>query len=512
MQVVAPTDPTQGSMRDARAARWSGLAPLFLALFALVALEAAVELLLCWAVVRSPEQVIYGEGVVYEEAARLLNGSAVYASPESAPFAVTPYAPLYLLVTAALQALAGPGFAPGRVLTQAASLVSAGLVGYLGRLRTRERIFGLGAAVMFLAFGAQASPWFAFYRIDLLAVALSLGAVACLAGGTSWKRVVIGGILASLAVLTKQSFVAAGLACTVWLAWSDRRKGAAFALAWLVPILCAAAVLEATSHAFLSSIFGTGVLPVPAPVALAKAITWLTLQGALLALAVVGIWDRRAVRQPAHSLLALYWLAALLQLGGFARWGTSSNFWIESAAASCPVAAAALHRVWRGPSHQAPGWLGPLAAGFLALSVVATGQSSLRAARDLLTLGLDPGDAAGFQALVDRARGEPGAVMAEPLDAPLFAGRRPLLPDPFIMSVLYERGVWDPSPLVAEIRAGRVGLVMLGYPIDDADRVAEGFPSWPRPIVQAIRETMTLEGRVAGRYLYVPTSPTRQVS
>src|SRR6202011_2484100 len=109
-----------------------------------------------------------------------------------------------------------------------------------------------------------------------------------------------------------------------------------------------------------------------------------------------------------------------------------------------------------------------------------------------------------FDALVERVREEPGAVLAEPMDVVVLAGRQVLL-EPFIYSILLDTGHWRPDSIVARICNGEISLVVLAYPLDVGARMTDGLHAlWPAPVMAAMQQTMSLERIEAERYVSSP--------
>jgi hypothetical protein len=192
-----------------------------------------------------PYELQFGEATSYDHTSRILRGEPLYQPLDRAPFTVALYTPLYYWLAAGLRVLFGPGFPPGRTLTFLAGLAAASLLGYIAASQARNRwAGGLRRAFLPLARSAvglppadlffpddiartlwsnvfadldAAYPSLPLYKEDVLGLALSLGAVATIIGGTSRMRLLLGGLLAALAILTKQTFVAASLAGVVWI-------------------------------------------------------------------------------------------------------------------------------------------------------------------------------------------------------------------------------------------------------------------------------------------------------
>src|SRR5262249_10977003 len=109
---------------------------------------------------------------------------------------------------------------------------------------------------------------------------------------------------------------------------------------------------------------------------------------------------------------------------------------------------------------------------------------------------------ADFLALVERVRAEPRAVIAEPMDVEVLAGRQVVL-EPFIYNLLIDAGRWHSDPLVDRICNGEVGLVVLAYSLEVASRMTDGLHAlWPPAVIVALHDTTLFEGMQAQRYVY----------
>jgi hypothetical protein len=107
-----------------------------------------------------------------------------------------------------------------------------------------------------------------------------------------------------------------------------------------------------------------------------------------------------------------------------------------------------------------------------------------------------------FGLLIDRVRREQTAVLAEPMDVVVLAGR-PVLFEPFIYSLRNDVGRWTPDELVGRICTGEIGLAILGYTLEDGARLTDGLHAlWPASVLAALDRSMHLEAKLAGRYVY----------
>lgn len=455
--------------------------------------------------IATPAAIDYGEPVVYGQAARLLTGQPLYQPIDREPLTVAAYTPLYYWAAAGLQYVVGPGFGPGRALSLLSGLVSAILVGVLAGRRAGGLWVGAFGGLLFLAlaFPGPETPWLGLYRVDMLGVALSLSAVVVLSWSSGTRALVVAGVLGGLAVLCKQTLVAALIAGVLW---QPRRSLPVLATATLtIAIPCL--VLEATSGgAFLQNTVSANENPFYVSVAGGLLAEFVKAQWLPLMLAAAYLWLARPWTSVQGRLLVLYWLLSSLSLLLIGKIGANHNYWIELAATTAILAARGAACLLRAPTPRrarvgAAGLIVLVGAQFVAP------PGPLALARDVRTdLGALASTSADvdFETLVERVRREPRDVIAEPMDTVVLAGRQVVL-EPVIYSILLDTGQWQPGPLVDRICSGNIGLLVLGYPLEVAPRMTDGLHAlWPAPILAALEERMQLEGRQAERYVYVP--------
>jgi hypothetical protein len=471
----------------------------------LLGLVTIVQCLLSVAVILVPREALYGEAMVYDHAARLLRGEPLYQPLDRPRYTVAAYTPVYYLLGAGLQALIGPGFAPGRSLSFVAGLTSAILVAHLVTRRLRDQWAGSFAALLFLALGLPwLYLWSALYRVDLVGVALSLGAVAALLGGTTPRRIVLGGLLAGLAILTKQTFIAAGLAGTVWLWQHDSKKAGVFASACLLTAVGVCVAMEISTGAFLANTVFANANPFQVDPLMLNLSIFALFQGGPLAIAGLYLLNGRRSFQHEDKLLAYYFVASLLPLVGLGKVGSDQNYWIECAAITAVLATLG---IWTrlqmdaesgrvGGAFRPLGLLG-VTVGFVTLSL---SSSALPAWSEVAP---NPAYEAEFKKLVERVQAEPREVLAEPLDVVVLAGRRTLF-EPTIFGILHGQGLWDASPLYRDICAGQIGLLVLSQPLGDELQQRRGYAHWPAAIIGTLQDTMVFDAMQAGRSVYVP--------
>jgi hypothetical protein len=460
----------------------------------------------------SPHRIELFESVIYAHAGRMSRGEALYHPSDQLPFSFPAYMPLYYALAAALQAVVGPGFTSGRLLSYVSGLAAAATVGYLTKERARSVLAGTLAAFLFLALGfAEGGPWYARYRVDVLGVALSFGAIAVLTHGHDRGHLLASGLLAALSLLTKQTMFAAALAGAIWLWPIETRKAVLFAVTVATLVLIPSLLFEATTHAFFSNVIGSNIIPTSK-----EYFTFqirLYAQSQLLPFLLAAAWavfTRPWRRKSSTGLLFVYWCVSAITLAGLGKIGAGHNYWIEFAGASSVLATLGL---WSAlaPQHVHRTSANVVYLGLTALFVIrialllpTIGWATLQTAVDQLRSRPDPQIEAGYINLLTRVKNEHGMILADPLDVIGLAEKSVLL-EPFVPGILEKIQRWDSKPVVRMICAGEVGLVALAYPLEYGALIhVNGYEWWPPAVMAALQQKMIPAGMEGERYLYVP--------
>lgn len=162
--------------------------------------------------------------------------------PPNADFVPQVYMPLYTRLGGLLLRITGPDFWPLRLLSLAATLVTAVLIYCIGVREAKDKLVALASAALFLAGYRLVGGWYDLARVDALFVALTLaGMAAAVYGHRSNRGLALAGWLMGLSLLTKQNglFLAAVVGGYVLLAAGRRLwvYAAAFLLTTAVPLL-----------------------------------------------------------------------------------------------------------------------------------------------------------------------------------------------------------------------------------------------------------------------------------
>jgi hypothetical protein len=342
----------------------------------------------------------------------------------------------------------------------------------------------------------------------MLGVAFSVAAIATLLlSHTSPRHLLIAGALAALAVLTKQSLFAAGLAGLLWLATMSRGSAGMFGSVTAIGVLVPAALLQWSSGgAFWQNIGPDNPDPTSLPLGAYLFRELLVLQGIPSLLALYYVLRERAWRRPATRLLMIYWLATMLPVLGIIKVGANHNYWIEFAAITSVLATLAIRTCLRRESRA----FTVAFSSMLPVLLLAAQLGVLTPARFILDRPGDPvslnwtlqasyfdrlvQQTADFDQLTHDISGEKGIVLAESMDLAVLA-QQPVQFEPFAFSMLEAQGRWDSKPLIDTICTGQISLLVLSYPIElEIQPVGlKEFPMWPRSVITALRDTMQFE-------------------
>jgi 4-amino-4-deoxy-L-arabinose transferase-like glycosyltransferase len=145
------------------------------------------------------------EGATLDHVRRVLTGAPVYARP-SLEFIPFTYPPLYYYLAALGMSTGISGFVAMRVVSIAASAGSFALIYVLVRAESGRRIAFVSAG-LFAATYSLSGAWLDLGRVDSLYLCLALATAVVLARATSPRHFVAAGLLAALALLTKQTIL-----------------------------------------------------------------------------------------------------------------------------------------------------------------------------------------------------------------------------------------------------------------------------------------------------------------
>ncbi|MBI2837929.1 MAG: hypothetical protein HYX75_06430 [Acidobacteria bacterium] len=472
------------------------------------------------AAIRYPYELDYGEGQVLLDTLTLMNGGSIYDAPDSFPFTVSNYPPVYHVLAAALSSVTGAPLASGRALSALSTLLAGAFVGLIVMMastRGRPTHFSPAAAAASTAAAmlfVSVWPvfiWGVFMRVDMLAILFSL---AGLWAHLRWhahpvlRHVCVALFL--LAVFTRQAAVAGAASAIITTFVVDRRRGLRMGAAFCGAVIAISAVIYAATHgqfyfhtvtATATAFHWAGILvQLWYPLAQYR---WLTLLAALGA--IIALRSRESDTTSAGEQLRLavpaYMVVSFLVSLTSGKVGSNINYVLELIAGACMVVGMLVGRILqeRPPGWRA--WMGPAAMIILLIQIVT--PSLTPRLTDWWRFRIDPDTSAGDRAL-DRLRYAEGPVFSEDTTLLVLAGR-PIEYQCYELTQLSLTGHWDQRPLLERFNRHDFALVLLRFDIADPTPLAR--TRFTPEMLVAIRENYRPVEKRGPYWFLVPSVP-----
>lgn len=429
-----------------------------------------------------PYPLDYGEAPLLDQAVRLARFENIYRRDlVTPPYTISNYPPLYPLVLAPLAAIFGPVFAPGRLVSLIATVASAVFLGLTVYEHSRERLAAATAGMMLLAF-PYVAQWSPLLRIDMLALALSTGALFVVSRWYNHRwGITITAVLLVAATYTRQSYgLAAPLAAFIWL-WSQTGWRRAFQLAASVAALGLLLFLVlslATGGGFFFNIITANANPFDKGILRDRALDVLNV-ATILILAAVALLVFGVQRLKAVTLVAPYLVGATLAAATIGKVGSNINYLLELAAALSLAGGVLLAWCSEGAAHQLTdagsahsrlhsSWR-PLLFSAVALALAL--QTGILSRATLVgpaeTLKWRGKQTIAIERLAQMVAAADGPILADEYLGLSVMQHREIYLQPFELTQLANAGQWDQQPLLEEIRDQTFPLIMIHH-----------FPAW----------------------------------
>ncbi len=484
-----------------------------------------------------PYPLQYGEGAVFYEAGQLYQNNfspaSLYSPNLNPPYQAAIYGPVYYYLEAFTMFITGPrSLFGGRLITLLASL-------YIGvtlyRVARRQELasgrragLGIGLAAALTPFATAALyDWGVLAKADILAIAFSLGAVVQVWRADFDRRreagtgpYVFAGLLCVLALLTKQSALAAPIAILIWLGLGRRWRDLAGFLGTLVAglVVIGLAFQLATDGYFFRHIVTYNSQPYDLDF-LGAALNYLLWTHAVLLLLAL-VWVARPLvgRFERVDLWRIYFFTALLVSFSAGKVGADYNYYIESL---CLMSLLAWCQAGRLLALRPIGRYGPLRVplGTVAIILMVIQLFQLHHI-PILADGSNTPTSADFDrsdqvaALVRELNGS-GPLLAEDSGWQATQGFATDLDDPFVFGQLAQDGSWNSRAFLEKLNTGYYRSVffeisqpdMSEEALDKAvqDGSASPFPRRFEPTVLKILQDRTkfVPYRRVGRWLFL---------
>jgi hypothetical protein len=412
-------------------------------------------------------QIDFGEGFILDSAARLAAGERLYPPMEGASLHPSLYPPLYYSLYALLIRGGGMSFAWGRLISLVSTIVAAFLLFSITRRMTGKALLA-GAAPLLFLFSPTVMEWGVLARVDMLALFFTLLGIFALASGSDRKSYGAAALWFTLALFTKQSFVAAPIAAFLSLFLNNQKKKALEFLVFycsLCLIFFGAAEALSQGQFFIQALRNMAAMHYSAGRALY--LGGIFIQDSLLILILALFYTIQSLWRRALTFLPLYFLLSLivsLILAGKA--GSYLNYYIEASAAASILAILQCAEGFssNGRSRavsvitRALAYLIPVAFMILNFHVCSEFKEA-----DRILLKRTPEVAL----LSEIIRDADGRVMSEDAGLLVLNGKGSDVKEFLYLKELSRAGLWDQSGLLDDIEKMRFSLIVLNSELNE---------------------------------------------
>jgi hypothetical protein len=461
-------------------------------------------------VVSTGIDLVWFRDVGYPDSASLLRMSdysrdgTIYPDPDQPPYLVSLYGPLFYILLSLPSRLANHNIETARMLVRI-TVAGFWVAGLFLVFLIVYRISGSlkkGAFAMLLACAPHViAHWTTQVRGDFLGIAFSLLSIYFVLAAPNYRNLAAGGVCSVLALLCKQTFVAAPVAVLVYLLW---RRRFAYALTWCAVVGLGTSLgygilmwrepyawreLTALSHALYD---------VPGGIRLGAQGLW---NGATL-FALLGTLAAWRKSWGTELLLLLYclltWFVALTSIF---QAGGSTNYFLEPLTASAVLAASTLHNVEKAAVNASRVILTLGAVGLLCFFFPLL-QADLNLLEDsrfrIVNYAAFRND---WKSFIESVAGRP--LLSSYPDVTIYS-KTPQVPDTLLNTVLAQRGVWSWNPVLVGLnRHDYELLAMYPYFLRGSGQY-RGIRYWNSAVFEAILRNYELAGLCAGMEIWTP--------
>jgi hypothetical protein len=480
-RILRPLHSRASRAQDVRGARyaiemWPTL--LLLAVYAAVYLRFAAQL------AAFPFDVDQGEGYDAWSAWMINLGQLPYTNNADFPYYSSNYPPLWSYLVSIPMAWLGPGLGAARLVSTISAVAAAGVLGIAAQRLSGRAVAGALAAGFFLA-----SPY--VFHTTPLARVNSLALLAAVVGLTllerpTRRRVLFGSLALLAALFTKPTAIDAVVAGVLSVLVRQPRLGLlSIALIGGLGLAGLGALMALTHGAFWLDVVSGNTNPFDLEQLQAYLTNFTVLHCVLLAMAAAEcVW---MLRRRIWSPWALYAVSASVAALSVAKWGAGESYFLGTIASISVLSAVWVARFLDSAPPLRVRWVLGTALFIQALLLSHAGVSEAlpwlpdRGPQSAF-LGRAPTaeDTQAGQVIATEIRGVRGPVLSEDPSFAVAAGR-PLLGNATHLRNLYLSGLWDPAPMVGDLRAHRYAMVILHAEL------------YPQPVLDAIGQSYFLD-------------------
>ncbi|MFL5800615.1 MAG: glycosyltransferase family 39 protein [Roseiflexaceae bacterium] len=445
--------------------------------------------------IRFPFPADYGEGPLLAQTIQLAGTHTIYrANLATAPYTVANYPPLYMLTLAPFAQLFGPGFWYGRLVSWLSMIAAALLIGGIVRVLTGDRLAALLGGLCLLTI-PYVAYWAPLYRVDALALALSLAGLYVVARWPEQRwSVYLAALLLTAAVFTRQSYgLAAPLAAFAFLL-ARRPRRRAFVLAGVTAgagLGLFALINWLTGGGFWFNLIIANVNEFqPARLRDYLQELWMLMPFAVIGTLafVLGGWRVRG-----WALIAPYCVGAALVGLTIGKIGSNVNYLLELSAAMCLALGATLAQL-RPYALARQVVMAALAVQFVLLVPGSSYQLFTQFKLD------QRDDLAALQRLVHVAN---GPILADEDLGLLVLDGRAIALQPFETTQLARAGMWDQRPFLEALdRQDFAAILIFRVPGIELDK-----ERWTAEMLAQIERRYQPSEQIGNTTIYRPKRP-----
>lgn len=419
-------------------------------------------------------QLDYVEGVILDAAVRVAEGHAPYPRPGSWPIVINNYGPTTYYIAALAVDPNNPSLTGPRLIVFGCGILCALLTGLIAVHFSQSRVAGGIAGALFLSH-SLVRFWIPLLRVDFFGLLLTLAGLWVFVRFPRWWPLSV--FLFAGGIFTKPTFIAAPLACVLWLLVTrDFRRAARFAATGFAICLVALVGLQLWTHsAFTFYLFRTH----PDPwlfSQLLQVLHYLVFGNPILTLVAAIAFVASLVRRNFDVLTIWTALLACESLTG-GKLGASDNHLLEFTAVLCILGSKALFR-WASRSAAisfATGAACVLMGLWLVLQIPFAPPTSPA-----------PGCAMAYDAI---RRSPSDRILSEDVGALVLARKTVWVSDPFVFGQVANVGLWPQDEIANRIRSHWFDMILLS---DEASKYTQ---RWTPDLLRDIRENYHLAAR-----------------
>lgn len=413
-------------------------------------------------------QFEYTEGFLLFNTTQMINGTWSYNPATGPPYSVPWYPPVFYLMYMPLVAIFGESIIAGRILVLVCAVIGMYFVYLIVWHLTKNRLIAITAGLLPLTQPLFVS-WSIISRVDVLAAMFEVIGVYLFIRSYKTKWLYLSAIVFIITFFTKQSIMAGAIACTLYLLFTDWRRGLKFGglmAGMLVISLGTGWIL--TNGEFIKELFlYQRTLPTYKPkdqVVSLIIVTYLP----LVPLMILAIW--RFIKNKCDIISIYFAVAVIINLIMLGRHGGSTNYAVQIVFAVCLAGVLWLDYVLRNPKKLVLLWW------FLTFFLLMGG------------VGFAPYPGNDYKTHYQEVKAiisdATYPILTENCGVVLDAGKQPYY-EPFSFTQLTNFKYWDNSKLIDDLNNQKIEYIIAERPIPGD--VMRYHPSLTGPIINNYR-------------------------